>query len=149
MEISKELIGKAKACTTVEDLMALAKANEIELSVEDANLLLKDFAEGELADAELENVAGGADGGIKPGRPHKMVLWNTREEVQFIFNVGDSVQAFGFWGLHHTATCIVTDRCVEEERDMHSFYDMYYLKKVEGCRTPFINSWRKRDEIEE
>ena len=60
MKYSKELIEKAKTAKTAEELRAMAKAENIELSAEEAE---KAFAElnktGELSDEELNNVAGG------------------------------------------------------------------------------------------
>ena len=60
MKYSKELIEKAKTAKTAEELLAMAKAENIELSAEEAE---KAFAElnktGEISDEELNNVAGG------------------------------------------------------------------------------------------
>ena len=60
MKYSKELIEKAKTAKTAEELLAMAKAENIDLSAEEAE---KAFAElnktGELSDEELNNVAGG------------------------------------------------------------------------------------------
>ena len=60
MKYSKELIEKAKTAKTAEELLVMAKAENIELSAEEAE---KAFAElnktGELSDEELNNVAGG------------------------------------------------------------------------------------------
>ena len=60
MQLTKELIEKAKTANTAEELLAMAKAENIELSAEEAE---KAFAElnktGELSDEELNNVAGG------------------------------------------------------------------------------------------
>ena len=60
MKYSKERIEKAKTAKTAEELLAMAKAENIELSAEEAE---KAFAElnktGELSDEELNNVAGG------------------------------------------------------------------------------------------
>ena len=65
MNISKELLEKAKTAKTAEELIEMAKAENIELSAEQS---AKAFAElnksGELSDEELDNVAGG--GGGKP-----------------------------------------------------------------------------------
>ena len=77
MNISKELFEKAKQAKTAEELLEMAKAENIELSAEQA---AKAFAElnkaGELSDEELDNVAGGCDG-FKPTK------WK--------YNVGDCV----------------------------------------------------------
>ncbi len=79
MNISKELSEKAKQAKTAEELLSMAKAEHIELTAEQA---AKAFAElkrsGELADEELDNVAGGGCGDPEtPGEPK--------------FNVGDRV----------------------------------------------------------
>ena len=60
MNVSKELLEKAKAAKSAEELLAMAKAESVELTEEEA---AKAFAElnktGELSDEELDNVAGG------------------------------------------------------------------------------------------
>ena len=67
MQLTKELIEKAKQAKTVEELQEFAKAENIELSAEEA---IKAFAElhktGELSDDELGNVAGGCGSGDVP-----------------------------------------------------------------------------------
>ena len=68
MNISKELLEKAKMAKTAKELLAMAKAENIELTEEQA---AKAFAElnkmGELSDEELDNVAGGGcPGGAPP-----------------------------------------------------------------------------------
>lgn len=59
--MDQELLTKAKAAETAEELLTLAKENGIEMTEEEAQ---KSFAllhsqSGELADEELDNVAGG------------------------------------------------------------------------------------------
>ena len=60
MNISKELLKKAKTAKSAEELLEMAKAEKIELTEEEA---AKAFAElnktGELSDEELDNVSGG------------------------------------------------------------------------------------------
>ena len=67
MNISKELIEKAKTAKSAEELLEMAKAENIELTEAQA---AKAFAElsknGELSDEELDNVAGGGCGGRTP-----------------------------------------------------------------------------------
>ena len=68
MKISKELLKKAKTAKTAEELLEMAKAENIEISAEEA---AKAFAElnktGELSDEELDNVAGGCAGPYQSG----------------------------------------------------------------------------------
>ncbi|MCI7768768.1 MAG: Nif11-like leader peptide family RiPP precursor, partial [Christensenellaceae bacterium] len=67
MQFSKELIEKAKTAKSAEELLAMAKAENIELTEEEA---AKAFAElnksGELSDEELNNVSGGCGSGDEP-----------------------------------------------------------------------------------
>ena len=58
---TKELIEKAKECKNVEDILALAKAEKVELCEEKAKeIFAQCHVEGELSDDELDAVAGGA-----------------------------------------------------------------------------------------
>lgn len=61
MEMNNELIAKAQKTATVEELLALAKENQVELSEEDAKMYFELLhpKTGELSDDELDNVAGG------------------------------------------------------------------------------------------
>ena len=63
MNITKELFEKAKTAKSAKELLAMAKAESVELTEEEA---AKAFAElnktGELSDDELDNVAGGGCG---------------------------------------------------------------------------------------
>ena len=58
-EISQELMEKAVACRTTEELLALAKENGIELTAEQAEAYLAVYQSGKIPDEELDAVAGG------------------------------------------------------------------------------------------
>ena len=58
-ELSKEVIEKAMACKTAEELMELAKAEGIELTKDEAETYLADLANFELDEATLKQAAGG------------------------------------------------------------------------------------------
>ena len=58
-ELTKEQIQKAMACETVEELRALAKAEGIELTKEEAEAYLAEMADVELDEDALKQVAGG------------------------------------------------------------------------------------------
>ena len=63
MNISKELIEKAKTAKSAEELLEMAKAENIELTEEEAaQAFAKMNKNGELSDEELDNVAGGGGG---------------------------------------------------------------------------------------
>lgn len=58
-ELTKEQIAKAMECETAEELMAVAKAEGVELTPEEAEAYLAELADFELDEAELKNAAGG------------------------------------------------------------------------------------------
>ena len=58
-ELSREQIEKAMACETVEELMALAKAEGIELTKEEAEAYMAEMSDVELDEEALKKVAGG------------------------------------------------------------------------------------------
>ena len=71
MNISKELLEKAKTAKSAEELLEMAKAENIELNAEEAaQAFAKMNKNGELSDEELDNVAGGGC----QGRPPKFSL---------------------------------------------------------------------------
>ena len=61
MKMNNELIAKAKQAKNPEELLALAKENGVELTEESAKAYFNQLnpKTGELADDELDNVAGG------------------------------------------------------------------------------------------
>ena len=61
MNFTNEQLAKAKAAKSAEELLALAKENGIDMTEEEAAKYFAELnKEGELADEELNNVAGGA-----------------------------------------------------------------------------------------
>lgn len=65
MELNNEMLEKAKTAKSAEELLELAKANGVNLTEEEAKTYFNQLNKsGELADDELDNVAGGA--GCKP-----------------------------------------------------------------------------------
>ena len=58
--LTPELIAKAKAAKSAEELLALAKANNVELTETEAKICFEQLhANGAVADDELEAVSGG------------------------------------------------------------------------------------------
>ena len=60
-ELTKEQIQKAMACETPEELMALAKAEGIEMTAEEADAYMAELTDYELDSKALKAVAGGGD----------------------------------------------------------------------------------------
>ena len=59
-EITKEMIVKAMACETPEELREYAKSEGIEISKEEAEAYFAELQDLELDDAMLQNAAGGS-----------------------------------------------------------------------------------------
>ena len=60
--LTPELIAKAKAAKSAEELLALAKENNVEMTEEQAKIYFEQLnANGTVSDDELELVAGGCD----------------------------------------------------------------------------------------
>ena len=65
-ELTKEMIEKAMQCETADELIALAKAEGITLTKEEAEAYLAELEDFELDEGMLKNVAGGHKGGGAP-----------------------------------------------------------------------------------
>ena len=67
MKFTSEQLKKAKCAKSAEELLALAKENGMELTEEEAAKYFAELhKEGEIADEELDNVAGGCGGSSNP-----------------------------------------------------------------------------------
>ncbi|MBP5286931.1 MAG: DUF2624 family protein [Elusimicrobiales bacterium] len=58
-EITKEMIEKAMECKTAEELIALAKAEGVEITKEEAEAYLAELADYELDSGKIKEIAGG------------------------------------------------------------------------------------------
>lgn len=74
-ELTHDQIEKAMNCKTAEELMALANAEGIELTKEEAEAYLAEFGDCELDAAKLKNVAGGAEGCYKFDCTQQTCVW--------------------------------------------------------------------------
>ena len=67
MNVSKELLEKAKTAKSAEELLAMAKAEGFELPEGEAKTVFSKLNKtGELSDEELNNVSGGCGSGDEP-----------------------------------------------------------------------------------
>ena len=74
--LKPEMIEKAKAAKSAEELLELAKENNVEMTADEAATYFAQLnpKSGELDDDDLDNVAGGAcGGGDSSNRPHVRV----------------------------------------------------------------------------
>ena len=98
MEMNKELLEKAKTAKSAEELLALAKENEVEMTEESAKayfeLMQAQTKTGELSDEELDNVSGGgchtSDGRLVTTIYNECDHWVCEEhkEKQVFYNYG-------------------------------------------------------------
>ena len=129
MKISKELLEKAKTAQSAEELLEMAKTENINFTAEEA---AKAFAElnksGELSDEELDNVSGGC-GDLSWGSYGEV---SRAEDVRFEFNVGDRVEVYNGW-IFHTYTMpvtIVARRVAQNGNGYRPFYKVRFDRIV-------------------
>ena len=112
MNISKELLEKAKTAKTAEELLELAKAENIELTAEQAKEYFATIhASGELSDEELDNVSGGCS----PSAPPK-------------YHVGDYVKYYYQYEFTWTYECTATGTSFIEDIKADGSTWMYKLE---------------------
>jgi len=126
MELTKELVAKAKEAKTSEELMALAKENGIDMTEESAALAFEQLNSktGELSDSELDNVSGGCGGGYDAGRPHPQ------------FAVGETVLYIHSWLGAQRITA--TGKVVKRNYENGAWY--YTLKIHDGSTIKMVES---------
>ena len=119
MNITKELLEKAKQAKTAEELLEMAKAQHIELTEEQAAKAFEKLHKtGELSDEELDNVAGGGCGGNAAKGPRN--------------NVGDWVIVDVNYGGYRP-TCKVISVWKSEAPPCGYMYNLRgYVKKADG-----------------
>ena len=126
MELTKELVAKAKEAKTPEELMALAKEAGVDMTEESAASFFEQLNSktGELSDNELDNVSGGCGGGYDAGRPYPQ------------FAVGETVLYIHSWlgAKRITATAKVVKRNYENG----AWY--YTLKIHDGSTIKVVES---------
>ena len=126
MELTKELVAKAKEAKTSEELMALAKEAGIDMTEESAALAFEQLNSktGELSDSELDNVSGGCGGGYDAGRPQPR------------FAVGETVLYIHSWLGATRITA--TGKVVKRNYENGAWY--YTLKIHDGSTIKMVES---------
>lgn len=122
-----ELMEQAKACASAEELAALAKENNIELTAEEAKCHFDRLhaQAGELADEELEDVAGGgchmSDGRMIVSYSGRCDQWtcpdcgSSQRDQNYFLNLGAQMHSCG--GNRYNCRC-QTCKYVTHERSL-------------------------------
>ena len=122
-DFNNELIEKARAAKSVEELCEIAKANNVELAAEEAAEYFKQLnpKTGELSDDELDNVAGGschaADGRMVVTVGHSCILFECK-------SCGGRKKAYGL--VQHVDNNADTQLCVCALQDCNHCRYMSY-----------------------
>ena len=91
MKFSNEMIEKAKTAKTAEELLEMAKAENIELNAEEAaQAFAKMNKNGELSDEELDNVAGGC---ADPYQSGDTPIFNVGQRIYYLIIEYDKYDA--------------------------------------------------------
>ena len=129
MNISKELLEKAKQAKTAEELLEMAKAENIALTEEEAAKAFEELNKnGELSDEELDNVAGGCGKSPRDGN-----LFGSEAKVTYKYSIGDIVNAKLGMG---TVTCKIvaqgTDSGVFSSARRRTYYATYQVEVIDN-----------------
>ena len=93
MNLTSEIMEKAKQAKSAEELLVLAKENGMEMTDEQAKAYFAQLhpASGEIADDELENVAGGGCAAMGIATPHEnLVNVGTKVRLHWTENLSNS-----------------------------------------------------------
>ena len=129
MNVSKELLKKAKTAKSAEELLEMAKAENIELTEEEAAKAFEELNKnGELSDEELDNVAGGCGKSPRDGN-----LFGSEAKVTYKYSIGDIVNAKLGMG---TVTCKIvaqgTDSGVFTRARNRTYYATYQVEVIDN-----------------
>lgn len=126
MQFTKEMMEKAKAAQTAEELLELAKTEGAEMTAEEA---AKAFARlhksGELADEELDNVSGGCGDPEPNAQWGSPGVWKNREDVIHDFTVGMRVAVYLSPTNLQKGTVIATD-CAKDDYGWYPTYLVHF-----------------------
>lgn len=129
MKFTKEMLEKAKTAKNAEELAEMAKAENIELNAEAAAKAFDELNKtGELADDELDNVAGGCDDPTPNAKWGEPGVWKERKNVQHEFEIGTRVVVY----LTPSTTAKGTINAMDSEMDDWGWYPIYRIHFDEG-----------------
>ena len=135
MNISKELLEKAKTAKTAEELAEMAKAEGVETTAEQAEKAFENLHKsGELADEELDNVSGGC------GNPSPMGEVKSADQVVFLYDVGQRVEVHGLVEVWYAT---ITKRYVHQIGD--SYFPYYTVEYIDNKETANVGQEALRD----
>ena len=101
MEFSPEQLEKAKATKSAEELLALAKENDVELTENEAQKYFAEFhKEGPLADDELENVSGAGCDGDEDSEDYKCPDCGGELKLTSM-----PISGYGYWYFYKCSNC--------------------------------------------
>ena len=135
MNVSKELIEKAKTAKTAEELLEMAKEESIEMSAEQAaEYFATIHASGELSDEELDNVSGGCGNSPRYGN-----RFRSEDAVTYKYSIGDIVKAK--LGIGGTITCKIVAQGTgsgiygrgNQNRSYYATYQVEVIDNWIGC----------------
>ena len=125
MNVSKELLEKAKTAKTTEELLELAKTENIELTENEAEKYFTDLHKsGEMSDDELDNVSGGGCGGDDNSSPDGRA--KSESAVVFMYTVGQTVNVIG-WSINEGT---IKETIVKKVKS--SYYPYYKVEYKSG-----------------
>ena len=125
MKVNKELLEKAKTAKTAEELLDMAKKENIDMTEEEAVKVFADLHKScELSDDELDNVSGGGCGGDDNSSPDGRA--KSEGAVVFMYTVGQPVRVIG-WSINEGT---IKETIVKKVKS--SYYPYYRVEYKSG-----------------
>ena len=111
--LTPEMIEKAKAARSAEELLALAKENNVEMTADEAKTYFAQLnpKSGELSDDDLDNVAGGGCSVDVPVLDKTLADKVRVTSGQTCKKCGTNVGSLKESGRFYKATCVWCDAC--------------------------------------
>ena len=129
MELSKEFLKKAKAAKSVDELIETAKAENIELTENEAEKYFADLHKtGELADEELNNVAGGCGDPEPACQWGGAGVWKNENDVIYDFETGMRVYVY----VTPSKGCKGTITAKNIGHDDYGYFPKYFVRHDDG-----------------
>lgn len=151
MEVNKGLLEKAKAAKSAEELLEMAKAENIEMTAEDAEKAFADLHKtGELSDEELDNVSGG--GVCNDHGPSARGWCDSYDAVEFLYDVGQEVEVYKYRNLakgENTIRHRILDRRISSapvfQTGGYGYWPEYFCQNLDD---PSAQKWVTQERIE-
>ena len=129
MNLTKDLLRKAKSAKTAEELLEIAKTEGVELTAEEAKKVFSRLHQsGELPDEELDNVSGGCGDPEPDCKWGGAGVWKNENDVIYDFETGTRVYVY----VTPSKGCKGTITAKKIGHDDYGYFPTYFVRHDDG-----------------